>query len=86
LIEQPTQKVIEQTTGELIDRLLLERISLAGIAFATKVCSHCSQTFVNEKYAQVPRKIQVIPIHLKSELFNLELSLLDILLGFNLGH
>jgi transposase-like protein len=33
-IEQPTQKVIDQATRELIDRLLLERISLAGIARA----------------------------------------------------
>jgi hypothetical protein len=30
-VEQPTKKVIEQPTWELIDRLLLERISLAGI-------------------------------------------------------
>ncbi|CAA9415355.1 hypothetical protein AVDCRST_MAG94-6661, partial [uncultured Leptolyngbya sp.] len=28
-VEQPTKKVIDQSTRELIDRLLLERISLA---------------------------------------------------------
>ena len=31
-IENPQKKVIDQATRELIDRLLLERISLAGIA------------------------------------------------------
>jgi transposase-like protein len=36
-VEQPTKKVIDQATRELIDRLLLERISLAGIARAVQV-------------------------------------------------
>ena len=31
-VENPSQKLIDQATRELIDRLLLERISLAGIA------------------------------------------------------
>jgi transposase-like protein len=36
-IEQPSQKIIDQGTRELIDRLLLERISLAGIARVAQV-------------------------------------------------
>jgi transposase-like protein len=60
-IEQPTKKVIDQTTRELIDRLLLERISLAGIARATKVSEQWLQTYVNAKYAQVSRIVQVTP-------------------------
>jgi hypothetical protein len=39
----------------------LERISLAGIARATKVSEQWLQTYVNEKYAQVPRSVQVTP-------------------------
>lgn len=35
--KQPAKKVIDQATRELIDRLLLERISLAGIARAAQV-------------------------------------------------
>ena len=58
-VEQPTKKVITQTTRELIDRLLLERISLAGIARAAQVSEQWMQTYVNEKYAQVPRRVQV---------------------------
>lgn len=58
-IEQPTKKVIDQANRELIDRLLLERISLAGIARAAQVSEQWLQTYVNEKYAQVPRRVQV---------------------------
>lgn len=60
-IEHPTKKVIDSATRELIDRLLLERISLAGIARAVKVSEQWLQTYVNEKYAQVPRQVQVTP-------------------------
>ena len=60
-IENPEKKVIEPVTRELIDRLLLERISLAGIARVTKVSERWLQTYVNEKYASIPRKVQVKP-------------------------
>ena len=50
-------KVIEQETGELIDRLWLERISLAGIARAIQISQQWLQTYVNEKYAGVPRSV-----------------------------
>jgi insertion element IS1 protein InsB len=43
----------------LIDRLLLERISLAGIARAAKVSERWLQDYVNEKYKNVPRKVIV---------------------------
>ena len=60
-VEHSTKKVIAQATRELINRLLLERISLAGIARATQVSEQWLQTYVNEKYAQVPRNVQVTP-------------------------
>ncbi|NBD15760.1 MAG: hypothetical protein GVY04_06315 [Cyanobacteria bacterium] len=60
-IKQPTKKVIDQATRELIDRLLLERISLAGIARATQVSEQWLQTYVNEKYAKGLRQVQVAP-------------------------
>ena len=58
-VEHPNKKVIDQGTRELIDRLLLERISLAGVARATQVSQQWLQNYVNEKYAQVPRHVQV---------------------------
>ena len=57
--KQPQKKVIDQQKRELIDRLLLERISLAGIARAAEVSDRWLQTYVNEKYAIVPREIEV---------------------------
>ena len=50
-------KVIEQETRELIDRLLLERISLAGIARAILISQQSLQTYVNEKYTGVLRRV-----------------------------
>ena len=50
-------KVIEQETRELIDRLWLERISLAGIARAIPISQQWLQPYVNEKYAGVPRSV-----------------------------
>jgi len=60
-IEQPTKKVIDQITRDLVDRLLLERISLAGIARVVGVSEQWLQDYVNEKYAKVPRRVQVTP-------------------------
>jgi transposase-like protein len=58
-VEQPTKKVIDQTTRDMIDRLLLERISLAGIARVVQVSQQWLQSYVNQKYACVPRQVQV---------------------------
>ena len=58
-IEKPQKKIIDQETRALIDRLLLERLSLAGIARATQVSQQWLQDYVNKKYAEVPREVQV---------------------------
>lgn len=60
-VEQPTKKGIDPITRDLVDRLLLERISLAGIARVVGVSEQWLQTYVNEKYAKVPRCVQVTP-------------------------
>ena len=58
-VENPTNKVIRQETKELIDRLLLEKIPLAGIARAAQVSSTWLQQYVNNKYACVPQQLKV---------------------------
>lgn len=58
-VEQPTKKVVNAATRELIDRLLLERISLCGIARAAQVSETWLQQYVNEKYALVRREVEV---------------------------
>ena len=60
-VENPEKIVINQEKRELIDRLLLEKISLAGIARAVKVSERWLQTYINDKYALIPREIEVTP-------------------------
>jgi transposase-like protein len=54
-VEDPQDQRIPDETKALIDRLLLERISLAGIARAVGVSERWLQTYVNKKYADQPR-------------------------------
>ncbi len=57
----PNKKVIGQDTRELIDKLLLERLSLAGIARVTGVSEQWLQTYVNAKYSSVSKALEVWP-------------------------
>jgi insertion element IS1 protein InsB len=56
----PTNKTISTETKLLIDRLLLERISLRGIARVTGVSWSWLQNYVNNKYSLIPRQISVL--------------------------
>ncbi len=58
-IENPTNKIITKDTIELIDRLLLEKIPLAGIARAALVSETWLQKYVNNKYTQIPQEVKV---------------------------
>lgn len=58
-MQNPQNKPIAQATKDLIDKLLLERLSLAGIARVTGVSELWLQRYVNTKYAAVPRRVQV---------------------------
>ncbi len=51
-VKDPQNKVISDETKALIDKLLLEKIPLAGIARVTDVSEVWLQGYVNEKYAQ----------------------------------
>ncbi len=55
-VQDPQNKPIEQATRDLIDKLLLERLSLAGIARGKGVSELWRQRYVNAKYAAVPRQ------------------------------
>lgn len=58
-VENPAFRVISVETKALIDRLLREKISLAGIARAVGVSEGWLQTYVNEKYRKLPRRVRV---------------------------
>ncbi|MCT7950275.1 IS1 family transposase [Ancylothrix sp. C2] len=55
----PRHQPISQETRELIDRLLAEKISLAGIARSTGVSERWLQYYVNRKLEAVKREVQV---------------------------
>jgi len=58
-VSEPHDRHIPDETKALIDRLLLERISLAGIVRAVGVSERWLQTYVNEQYADQPRQVQL---------------------------
>ncbi len=58
-VQDPQNKAIDQATKDLIDKLLLERLCLAGIARVTGVSQLWLQRYVNAKYAAVPRTVNV---------------------------
>ena len=52
-------KIISQKTKNLIDKLLLEKIPLAGIARVTDVSEPWLQTYVNAKYESIPQQVEI---------------------------
>ena len=60
-VDNPTNKVISSPTKDLIVRLLLEKISLAGIARSTGVSQKWLQDYVKNKYASIERIVKVKP-------------------------
>ncbi|WP_422387919.1 transposase-like zinc-binding domain-containing protein, partial [Chroococcidiopsis cubana] len=55
----PTNSPVSEETKHLIDRLLLERISLRGIARVTQVSWSWLQDYVNQKLARTPHQVTV---------------------------
>jgi insertion element IS1 protein InsB len=58
-IDNPTNNTVSDEPKQLIDKLLLERISLRGISRVTKVSWAWLQNYVNHKLRNVPRKINI---------------------------
>ncbi len=54
-----TKKIVTRAQKDLIDKLLLERIPLRGIARVVDVSWRWLQNYVNNKFALVPRQIKV---------------------------
>jgi len=58
-VEAARQKIISEETKALIDKLLLEKIPLAGIARVCDVSETWLQDYVNRKYEAIPRQVNV---------------------------
>lgn len=57
-VENPQNKIISQETKGLIDKLLLEKLPLAGIARVAEVSEPWLQGYVNQKYEAVPKRVE----------------------------
>ena len=55
----PIKTVISEDKKELIENLLLEKISLQGIARIVKVSKRWLQSYVNKKYQSIIQKVTV---------------------------
>lgn len=58
-VEDPQHQPVSDETKGLIDRLLLEKIPLAGIARVVGVSASWLQNYVNQKYRDTPRQVAV---------------------------
>ena len=56
---ESTHDPIAYESRELIDKLLQERLALAGIAPVTGVCEPWLQMYLHQKYYQTPRQVEV---------------------------
>jgi insertion element IS1 protein InsB len=60
-VAEPKWRRISDETKALIDKLLVEKLSLAGIARVTGVSEPWLQAYVNAKYASIARTVEVTP-------------------------
>lgn len=60
-VENPQWQPIDPDRKAMIDRLLLEKIPLAGIARVMQLSEDWLQGYVNEYYEAVPQQVQVQP-------------------------
>ena len=58
-VKDPENQPISDETKELIDKLLLEKLPLAGIMRVSGVSETWLQRYVNEKYEQVPQQAKL---------------------------
>lgn len=65
-MENP-ENTIPQDDKDLIDKLLLERLPLAGIARVVGVSERWLQGYVNQKYQDVPRQVDVKKVQRKTD-------------------
>ncbi len=58
-IENPTKKYVTQEQWELVDKLLLEKIPIAGISRVTGISEPWLQRYINKKYEEIEKAIDI---------------------------
>ena len=59
-VENPTKKIISQETWDIVDKLLLEKIPIAGISRVTGISETWLQQYINNKYENIDQKVNVV--------------------------
>ena len=65
-VQHPATPPIPQSTRNLIDTLLLERLALAAIVRVTGVSERWLQSYVNQKYYLTAKQVEVPQKNLES--------------------
>ena len=58
-VENPPNKRIPQQLWDMVDKLLLEKIPIAGISRVTEMSEPWLQQYINQKYEHVPQQIDI---------------------------
>jgi len=58
-VENPQNKRIQQQLWDMVDKLLLEKIPIAGISTGTEISEPWLQQHINRKYEHVPQQIDI---------------------------
>ena len=58
-LQNPTKKYIDQKQWELVDKLLLEKIPIAGISRVTGISETWLQQYINNKYEGISKVIDI---------------------------
>ena len=58
-VENPANRVIPDEAWKMVDKLLLEKIPIAGISRVTGISEPWLQKYINEKYKNIPQKIEI---------------------------
>ena len=56
----PQNKIIPPGTWDIVDKLLLEKIPIAGISRVTDISEPWLQNYINKKYKQTLKKIEIV--------------------------
>ena len=59
-IENPQNKIIPPATWDIVDKLLLEKIPIAGISRVTDISEPWLQNYINKKYKQTLKKNKIV--------------------------
>jgi len=58
-VENPTKKVITQEQWDYVDKLLLEKLPIAGISRVTGISESWLQHYINQKYSEIDKTINI---------------------------